>query len=36
MTKLWTIFQTPYRLSAVYEATVVLIDRPPEGTGHGG
>ena len=36
MTKLWTIFQTPYRLSAVYEATVILIDRPPEGTGHGG
>ena len=26
MTKLWTIFQTPYRLSVVYEATVVLID----------
>lgn len=36
MTKLWTIFQTPYRLSVVYEATVVLIDRAPEGTGHGG
>jgi hypothetical protein len=35
MTKLWTIFQTPYRLSVVYEATVVLIDRAPEGTGHG-
>jgi hypothetical protein len=34
--KLWTIFQTPYRLSVVYEATVVLIDRPPEGSGHGG
>jgi hypothetical protein len=36
MTKLWTIFQAPYRLSVVYEATVVLIDRAPEGTGHGG
>jgi hypothetical protein len=34
MTKLWTIFQTPYRLSVVYEATVVLIDRAPEGTGY--
>lgn len=35
MTKLWTIFQTPYRLSAVYEAAVVLIDRAPGGIGHG-
>jgi hypothetical protein len=26
LSKLWTIFQTPYRLSAAYEATVVLID----------
>jgi hypothetical protein len=36
MTKLWTVFQAPYRLSVVYEATVVLIDRAPEATGHGG
>jgi hypothetical protein len=26
LSKLWTIFQTPYRLSAAYEATVVLIE----------
>ena len=26
LSKLWTIFQTPYRLSTAYEATVVLID----------
>jgi hypothetical protein len=26
LSKLWTTFQTPYRLSAAYEATVVLID----------
>jgi hypothetical protein len=26
MSKLWTIFQAPYRLSAAYEVTVVLID----------
>jgi hypothetical protein len=36
MTKLWSIFQAPYRPSVVYEATVVLIDRAPEVTGHGG
>jgi hypothetical protein len=36
MTKLWTIFQAPYRLSVVYEASVVLIDRAPEGSRHGG
>ncbi len=26
LSKLWTMFQTPYRLSAAYEATVVLLD----------
>lgn len=26
LSKLWTIFQTPYRTSVAYEATVVLID----------
>lgn len=26
ISKLWTIFQTPYRVSAAYEASVVLID----------
>jgi hypothetical protein len=36
LTRLWAIFQTPYRLSVVYEASVVLIDRAPGGTGHEG
>jgi hypothetical protein len=35
MAKLWTIFQTPYRLSEVYEATAVLIDRAPQDASHG-
>jgi hypothetical protein len=28
MTKLWTMFQTPYRLSVTYEVSVVVVDRP--------
>ncbi len=28
VSKLWTIFQTPYRLSIAYQATVVLIEAP--------
>jgi hypothetical protein len=35
LTKLWTMFQTPYRISAVYEATAVVIDRASQDTSHG-